>query len=65
MLFRSILCAIPRRNPLSYIGSRWALCAVALLIFLIRIHNSAWSYGPGQSAIFTEDAVQLTQYMAN
>ena len=60
-----ILCAIPRRNPLSYIGSRWALCAVALLIFLIRIHNSAWSYGPGQSAIFTEDAVQLTQYMAN
>jgi len=64
-MIATLLMAIPRRYVGIYLFSRLGVCAAAMLIFLLRIQSSSWSYGPGGSRLLVEDPVSVSEYIVN
>ena len=58
-----ILCAIPRRHLSVYLASRWLVCCAALCVFVLRLYNSAWLYGPGSERVLSLNAREVMEYV--
>jgi hypothetical protein len=61
----AMLCAIPRRHLLAYLGSRWLVCCAAACVFIFRVNNppGGWTYGPDSARVLTISAREAIEYI--
>jgi hypothetical protein len=62
-LVAAILCAVPRRHLMAYLGSRWLISCAAVCIFVVRVYTSTWNFGPGNEQILTMNAREVMEYI--
>jgi hypothetical protein len=61
----NILCAVPRRHLVAYLGSRWLVCCAAACVFILRVTNppGGWIYGPDSRQVLTISAREAIAYI--
>jgi hypothetical protein len=64
-MLANILCAVPRRHLVAYLGSRWLVSCAAACVFILRVTNppGGYIYGPESRQVLTISAREAIAYI--